>query len=280
MFKRIKAMKDLLWAFGIFLTLAFLSVGLIIMLFTSYHGEKGWPVMDLRGEAEQEDDEDDSAESKKSESKDGLTSDGTLHPLALTADAGEAYPDKLTFLCDSAFSGLRGAGLCLAPVWSSDSGKLPMDEADAWTILYPADGSEISPAQAAMIAKPPILVIAIGCDGIDGIGKKDFISAYETLIRDIHSNSPETRIVCLSLCSIALSHIDSEGLTHEKVMEIDGWIKTVCIDTGAYYGNVADALCNTGYMRSEFADGSGRALNRAGLEELLNYLRLHSLDTQ
>ena len=33
-------------------------------------------------------------------------------------------------------------------------------------------------------------------------------------------------------------------------------------------------------MRSEFADGSGRALNRAGLEELLNYLRLHSLDTQ
>lgn len=282
MFKRIKAMKDLLWVFGIFLVLIFLFIGMLIMLFRPYHGEKGWPVMELRASEEETDKDDAGAgdSAGKSESQKGLSPDGTLHPLALTNDAGAEYTDRLVFLCDSATSALRSAELCLAQVWSSDSGELPMDAADSWIILYPGDRSEISPSQAAMIAKPDILVISIGCDGIDGLSRDDFLSAYRSLISGVHKSSPDTRIICLSLCSVTLSHMDSQGLTHEKVTEIDSWIKSICIETGAYYGNAADALCNTGYLRAEFADGSGRALNTAGLEELLRYLRTHSLDLQ
>ena len=54
-------------------------------------------------------------------------------------------------------------------------------------------------------------------------------------------------------------------------------LKTFCINTGVYYGDVSQVLCVQGYLHDEYADGSGRALNNAGLRELLNYLRDHSV---
>lgn len=274
MFKRLKGIKDLLWAAAIGLALLFLFVGLIAAAFTSYHGDRTRPVMNLRGEKQEE-----SAAETPVVKSSGLQPDGTLHPLAETGDAGESYLDSLTFLCDSSFSALRGAELTKAAVWSSETGSLPMNIIDSWKIRYPVDGSSISPASAAMTAKPGVLILAVGSDGTQDMTKDGFVENYSSLIRAIAKGSPDTRIVCLSLPSVAASYA-GEDLSKDRVEEINGWIKAVCVETGAYYADLSDVLCKDGWLRDEFADGSGRALNTSGLREVLSYLRNHSLDAQ
>ena len=273
MFKRLKGLKDLLWALGIVLCIAALFLGLVIASFTGYHGDKERPVMDLRREKETQ-----SAAEATAEPKEGLLPDGTLHPLSESADAGEGYLDALTILCDSGMIPLRGANLTGAAVWGSESGSLPMTDPAAWLIRYPGDGSSISPASAAMIDKPEILVIAVGSDGQGGLSDAQFKEKYEKLIRDIASASPRTSVICLSPIPTTAAYAGSDGLNGARYTEVNDWVKSVCISTGAWYGDLSDTLCQNGCLRDEYADGSGRALNTAGLRELLSYLRSHSLE--
>lgn len=277
MLKRLKTLKDLLWAAGIGLAVLALLVGLIAATFTPYHGDRERPVMQLKSEKpEKNAAEETAAPVKRGE---GLLSDGTLHPLVQTEDAGEEYLDSLTILCDSSFASLRGAGLCSASIWSSETGSLPMSGADSWTIRYPGDGSQIGPASAALIAKPKILIIAVGSDGVADMSKEQFTQSYEALIRSIANASPKTTIVCLSPCSVTAAYAGDE-FSKEKADSVNSWIKSVCVSTGAYYGDLSQSLCINGYLRDEYADGSGRALSNAGLRELLNYLRDHSVEAQ
>ncbi len=275
MFKRIIKLKDLLWAAAIGLAVLALVIGLVSASFIAYHGDRGYPAISLRKEKPADAAEQTAAPVKN---RTGLQADGTLHPLSETNDAGQSYLDSLALVCDSSCSSLRGAAVTEAAVWSSETGSLPMSATANWLIRY-SDGSSINPSSAALTAKPPVLVLAVGSDGVMDLGKDQFVENYESLISSIAAVSPKTRIVCLSLCSVTASYAGSD-LSKDRVAEINGWIKTVCIDTGAYYGDLSGALQQDGYLRDEFADGSGRALNSAGLRELLNYLRTHSLNEQ
>lgn len=278
MFKRLKGIKDLLWAAGIGLALLALLVGLVAATFTPYHGDRERPVMQLKTEKSKDSaPAETAAPVKQGES---LKADGTLHPLAQTEDAGEAYLDSLTILCDSSFSSLRGAGLCKASIWSSETGSLPMDDIDNWTLRYPGDGSSISLESAALIDKPKILVIAVGSDGVAEMDKDSFTASYTSLIRTVINASPKTIVVCLSPCSVTTAYSGADGFGKDKAVEVNGWIKNICISTGVYYGDLTQEFCVQGYLHDEYADGSGRELNNAGLRQLLNYLRDHSVDAQ
>ncbi len=276
MLKRIVKLKDLLWAAAIGLAVFALLIGLISVSFIAYHGDRGYPAMSLRREKQEDAAQQTPAPVKNST---GLQADGTLHPLAETKDAGQSYLDSLSLVCDSSFSSLRGAAVTEAAVWSSDTGSLPMGETASWLIRY-TDGSALNVSSAALTAKPAVLILAVGNDGSAAMSKDAFIDGYKTLIRNIAAVSPKTKIVCLSACSVTASYAGSDGMSKDKAAELNGWIKTVCIDTGAYYGDLSGVLQQDGYLRDEFADGSGRALNSAGLRELLNYLSCHSLDEQ
>lgn len=278
MMKRLKSLKDMLWAVGLGLCLLALFIGLVAGSFIPYHGDRERPVMDLK--AEKEEKAVVAAAKETPAVTGGLKADSTLHPLAQTDDAGEDYLEALTILCDSSFSALRSSGLSFAEIWSSETGSLPMNDTENWKIRYPGDSSLISPTSAALVAKPKLLVLAIGSDEAAGLRKEQFTEKYAALVRGLAKASPEAKIACLSLCSVTAAYAGEDGLTAEKAQEINGWIREVCVDTGAYYGDLAPVLCKDAYLRDEFADGSGRALNTAGLRELLNYLRDHSLNAQ
>ena len=279
MFKRLKKMKDMLWALGIGLAILALSVGLVAASFLSYHGDRERPVMDLRPEkTEASESAADQADPISKSS--GLQPDRTLHPLAETAWADDDYLGTLTLICDSSFAALRGSGLTDAAIWSSETGSLPMDAVEEWKIRYPGDGSLVSPSNAALVAKPAKLILAIGGDSSAGMRKETFIEKYSSLIRSLAKASPETRIVCLSLCSVTGAYAGEDGMTPDKAQEINGWIREICISTGAFYGELNSTLCLHNELRADYADGSGRALNSAGMSEFLKYLRFHSLDAQ
>ena len=155
-----------------------------------------------------------------------------------------------------------------------------MSESSDWTIRYPGDGSSISPESAALVAKPGILVVAVGSDGVGEMDKESFTERYTSLIRGIFNASPKTIVVCLSPCSVTTAYSGQDGYGKDKALEVNSWIKSVCINTGVYYGDLTQFLCVQGYLHDEYADGSGRALNNAGLRVLLNYLRDHSVSAQ
>ena len=132
MFKRLKGIKDGLWAVAIAIALLALFVGLIAAAFTPYHGDRERPVMDLRsGQIGHKADEQAAAAAAADRA---LQPTGKLHSLPDTKDAGEAYADSLCYLCDSSVIGLRSAGLTGGQVWGSETGVLSMADTGKWTI--------------------------------------------------------------------------------------------------------------------------------------------------
>lgn len=279
MFKKLKSLKDLLWAVGIGLALTALFIGLVAASFTSYRGDRTRPVMDLNAGRAKKAESAEASETPAPETG-ALRADGTLHPLRRTDDAGEDYLAGLTILCDGSFSGLRGSGLSEITVWSSETGSLPMNEAEDWKIRFPRDGSITSPYSSVMISKPKIVVLAVGNDASAAMDESAFKEKYRSVIRGLCQNLPELKIVCLGPCGVTASYAGDDGMTSEKAAEIGRWIQQICVDTGAYYGELGDSLWQDGCLKDAYADGSGRALNTEGLRALLGYLREHSVDGQ
>lgn len=267
---RNRALKDMIWAACIAIALAAVFVGFVLEAVGHYYGDKSRPVMDLGH----------SVSAPKTEVRQsGMTADGTVHRLQQSADAGQVYLDSLVYLCDASFIPLRSSGLTAGQVWGSESGSLPMNKLDLWTITFPADNSQRSPGQACMLSQPKTLVLCIGSEGLDGLNEDSFVQYYEALIEDIHNYSPATVMICCPVASVAPGYTGLDNMSGTRAAEINSWIMRVCRETGAWYADLTGVLNDGGYLRVEFAEPDGRTLNAAGLNAMLNYLRIHALSS-
>lgn len=267
--------KNAGWVLCIGICLLAVAVGLIIASVNRYSGDS------FSGSAEL------SAESvKDSENVTELTQGtggGTLLTLPETADAGQEYIDKLTFLCDCSFIGVRDYGLLSGgtgtyQVWGTSSGSLRVSDLLTATIVYPSDKSEIAIADAAMIAKPPVLVIVVGQDGLNGVDENSFKACYSGMITSIKSASPDTKIICCSISSVGPNYTGADGLSTIIVSDANDWIREVCESTGVYFTDSAKAVGDgTGAVLSSYLSSNGKTLNSSGITEILNHLRTHAL---
>lgn len=258
----------------IVVSLGAVLVGMLIVAFKKTGGSADRPVVDLGG-----------VKIVDEGTAQALPSDsliGALHEIGKSKDAGQEYIDSLTFLCDSTLIGLRDYGLLSGgtetkQVWGSAAGNIPVSELGTCTIVYPNDGSQISPANAAMITKPSILVISLGLDGLTDADEDIFINSYCGLIQQIQAASPNTKIICCSLTYVTDSYSGAAGLNSTVISEANRWLEEVCIRSGVYYCNIADAVCTGNILLNSYASSNGKALNSAGMEKVLEYLRTHSL---
>ncbi len=271
--------KNFGWALAIGVALFALLLGLLFTAFTRYGGELDRPKIQL-GEVSAAVPE--AGALPEADTVQDRT--GRLVTLAGTADGGQGYIDSLTFLCDSATIGLRdygilSGGIATTQVWGSNSGSLPIGTIPDALIKYPGDGSQINAIDAAMIAKPKILVISIGQDGLMGVDKETFIANYESLVMGIREKSPGTYIVCCSVTSVGANYAGADGLTRDAINWANDYIQEVCIDTGAYFCDVAhDMRDSTSVLDGSYASSNGKTLNTAGLNAFLQYLRTHMVE--
>ena len=271
--------KNFGWALAIGVALFALLLGLLFTAFTRYGGELDRPKIQL-GEVSAAVPE--AGAVPEADTVQDRT--GRLVTLAGTADGGQGYIDSLTFLCDSATIGLRdygilSGGIATTQVWGSNSGSLPIGTIPDALIKYPGDGSQINAIDAAMIAKPKILVISIGQDGLMGVDKETFIANYESLVMGIREKSPGTYIVCCSVTSVGANYAGADGLTRDAINWANDYIQEVCIDTGAYFCDVAhDMRDSTSVLDGSYAPSNGKTLNTAGLNAFLQYLRTHMVE--
>ena len=270
MFDRLSGLKNILWAVGIVLCLVLLFVGFVFSAVTPYHGEADPRTPNLNAIKEE----------KGTVDVDSLTfvePDGELHELRETTDAGEDYIRSAVFLTDSIMIAMRDQTLTGGDVWSSESGSLPMGNIATWNILY-SDGSKISPVDACMVTKPPVLFLCIGSDGLARVEKADFISGYESLIRAILVASPETTVVCCSIPPVTENYSAVDDLTSDLTNEGSEWIREACREIGVYFVDVAQAVRSGVDLNPKFAAANGKSLNAAGIQAVLGYLRTHAID--
>jgi len=254
--------KNLIWIVGLVLCLLALIVGFVAAAFGN--GEISDASVELGSEQG---------------SGEASGSQGQLYELAESADAGQAYLDSLTFLVDSSLIGLRDYGLVAAnQVWGSEAGNIFADTIADPQIRYPVDGSTVTVSAAVSAQKPSTLFISLGMDGIDRTDEAKFIEDYSALISAIRAQSPGTRIVLCSLCSVTGSYSGTDGMDVTAAQTAEGWVQSVARSTGVYYIDVAAAVTDTsGTLLLDYAGANAKSLNSAGVSKVLEYIRCHAL---
>ena len=273
----LSGVKNLIWALAIFVSLLALLVGLVFSVATRYYGDRldGTLVLGQGVSASREDGIDNALEP-------GAAA-GTLLELPSTQDNGIESIFKFTFLCDSTITGINDyatsyGGNATAQLWTDDGAGLSAASAATTQIVYPGDGSLITPSNAAMVAKPKRVAIYIGGDGLASATEESFKAGYTQLINSIRSASPETKIVCCSIASVSSAYPGSDGLSKELIADANSWIKDVCIQSGAYFADIASLLNDDdGYLKAEYSSPDGRSVGNAGIAKIVEYFRYHSI---
>lgn len=268
--------KNIAWVLGIIVCLFALVVGFVIASVNRYSGDTVASSTELKNETV-------SGSGNVHQLTPG-EGGGALLTLPETNDAGQQYIDKLTFLCDSSFVGVRDYGLLSGgtgtyQVWATETGSLPIGSINEKNIVYPSDGSAISISDAAMIAKPPVLVMCVGQDGLNAVDEAAFKNSYTTLVQSIRSASPDTVIICCSISSVVNNYTGADNLTTIMISDANDWIKDVCQNTGVYFAESGKAVGDgTGSVLSSYLSTNGKTLNSSGINEILKYLRKHALN--
>lgn len=273
--RNLSSMKNLGWAMAILLCLLVLFVALIVAAVLPGPAE-----LERGGVQLNELDSRPAEQPSQTEEPETL---GELRTVPESTDAGQGYIDGLTFLVDSSAIGLRDyalltGGTATTQVWGSTAGNIPAGNLADFRIRYQAEGTEISPIEAAAKAQPARLVIILGTDGLDNVDESSFVEGYVSLIRGIQQASPNTVILVCSVSSVATSYSGVDGVNANTIKTVNGWIRTVCMRTGVYFCDTASAVNDrAGWLDVDYAAANGKSLNTAGLQRILEYLRTHAV---
>ena len=273
--RNLSSIKNLGWAMAILLCLLVLFVALIVAAVLPGPAE-----LERGGVQLNELDSRPAEQPSQTEEPETL---GELRTVPESTDAGQGYIDGLTFLVDSSAIGLRDyalltGGTATTQVWGSTAGNIPAGNLADFRIRYQAEGTEISPIEAAAKAQPARLVIILGTDGLDNVDESSFVEGYVSLIKGIQQASPNTVILVCSVSSVATSYSGVDGVNANTIKTVNGWIRTVCMRTGVYFCDTASAVNDrAGWLDVDYAAANGKSLNTAGLQRILEYLRTHAV---
>ena len=276
----ISGLKNIIWAFAIVVSLAALVIGLIVTMVLRYNGEAPDGTMYLGDAGPSSGLEDPLSDDSGIDG--GQSGSGGLMELPNSQDTGLEYLFNLSFLCDNSFSAVNSFGAnfgstASSQVWLPAGGTLAAANASSTSIIYPQDGSEKTPGDAAGLYEPSRLVIYLGSDQLSGTTAENFISGYTALIQSVQSSSPNTKIICCSIGSVT-AYAGSDGLSSELIAQANDWIKQVCTSTGVYYADLASVLNDDeGHLIAEYAAEDGRSISAAGINKVMDYFRMHGI---
>ena len=209
---------------------------------------------------------------------------GTEVRLGQTPDAGRGYLDKIVFLGDSTTYGIGAyykmgyTALCPpSQVWTPKSGTLTLSYYNIAKIVYPATGEELSIAEAVSRAKPEIMIVTLGVNGISFMDRDWFIRDYTALVQDIRSASPDTKIILNSIYPVADSYKYQKDINNTKINAANEWIEAIAADTGVRFLYSWECLAENGKLPESAQNGDGLHLNGESFTRVMEYIRTHAL---
>lgn len=204
--------------------------------------------------------------------------------LMETPDAGRDYLNRLVFLGDSTTYGIGvyyGYGytdLCPpSQVWTPSSGTLTLSYYNIATVVYPETGEELTIVDAVSRAKPDIMVITLGVNGISFMDEEWFIRDYTSLVENIQDASPDTKIILNSIYPVASSYKYQKDINNEKIRAANSWIEQIAEKTGTRFLNSFESLVGSdGFLPESMQNGDGLHLTGEAFGIVMNYLRTHA----
>ena len=125
-------------------------------------------------------------------------------------------------------------------------------------------------------AKPEYLVITLGVNGISFMDESYFKSEYKSLVTDIQSLSPDTKIILQSIFPVASNYEYLSSINNDKISAANGWILDIAAETGTRFLNTASVLVGSdGWLPQSYQNGDGLHLNADGFNVVLSYIRTH-----
>lgn len=209
----------------------------------------------------------------------------SLYPdtvLAETADAGQAYIDKIVFLGDSTTYGLRAykmlaGGKDTTQVWTPKTGTLTLSQASFATIVYPETDEELTIADAVAKKKPEYLVITLGVNGVSFMKEDYFKSEYKKIIESVQTASPDTKIICQSIFPVAKSYARLDSINNDLIDAANKWICEIAAECGVKYLDTNSALRDAdGWLPEDYHNGDGMHLQTNSFTIELNNIRTHA----
>lgn len=204
--------------------------------------------------------------------------------LGLTADAGRDYLDKIIFLGDSTTYGIgyyynRGyTDLCPpSQVWTPSSGTLTLSDYASASIVYPETKEELSIRDAVTRAKPEILVITLGVNGVSFMDEAWFTRDYTALVQMVREASPNTKIILNSIYPVAASYKSLKSINNTKICAANVWIEQIAEDTGVRFLNSYECLVGAdGWLPESSQNGDGLHLTGEAFTSVMTYIRTHA----
>ncbi len=200
--------------------------------------------------------------------------------LSKTAHGGVEYLNKIIFLGDSRTYGLKSFAMLkdgknTNQVWTPKNGTMSIWDMQYQRILHPRSSNELTVAEAAKIDTPEVLIVSLGINGVKIVQKDYFIAEYSKLIKSIKEASPKTKIVLQSIFPVCRSYT---AISNTKIKEGNKWIIEVAKQTGSFYLNTAEALCDDeGYLKEEYST-DGCHLTPLGLDVQIEYICTHTVE--
>jgi len=203
--------------------------------------------------------------------------------LQPTEDAGREYLDKIVFVGDSTTYGIgyywRHGYKELCPpaqVWTPASGTLTLSRYDKDGIVYPDTGETLLIADAAAKAKPEIMMITLGINGIAFMDEEWFKRDYTALVKSIQEASPGTQIILNSMYPVADAW-PGGGINNDSIRRANGWIEQIAEDTGVYFLYSYETLVVNGKLPDSGHNGDGLHLTGESFTKVMTYIRTHAI---
>lgn len=201
--------------------------------------------------------------------------------LPLSEDMGQAYLDRMVFLCDSPTYwlwpyGLLSGGTNTTQVWTGPEGTMTLAYLRGFEIRDPYDFSEATIAEVAARHRPEYIIIALGINGIAFMDETYFKQEYAHLIDEIQQASPDTTLILQSMYPICRSFRYWGDITNASITEGNRWILELAEEYRLRYLDVFSALLGEdGNARPELMQNDGLHPNYDGLARVLEYIRTH-----
>lgn len=202
--------------------------------------------------------------------------------LPISEDAGQNYIDSLTFLCDSPTYWLKlyellSGGYGTTQVWTGPEGTMTLAYLRDFKILDPIDGVERTIPETVAKHKPPMIVIALGVNGIAFMDQEYFTEEYSHLIEVIQEASPQTEILLQSIYPISPNFDGWGSITNAKITAANHWILRMAEKYDLHYLDTFSCLVGEdGNIEPELVMKDGLHPNKDGLTKVLEYLRTHA----
>ena len=202
--------------------------------------------------------------------------------LTPTDDMGQAYVDRITFICDSPTywmwpHELLSGGKQSNQIWTGPEGTMTLAYQSNYCILDPFDNVERPIREVVERHKPDYLIIALGINGISFMDEDYFTEEYTDLVTDIQAISPDTTLILQSIYPITHKYKHWGNITNVTITRGNSWILKIAEATGCKYLDTISVLLNDeGNAKDELMRKDGLHPNDDGLRLILDYIRTHA----